>query len=81
VLITVEYRVPGERASDFLEAMDEMRIFRRREGAVRWDLFRDLAEPDRYLERQSPSRSCAASQRPCHAALQRQPGLNRHVSS
>jgi MFS family permease len=50
VLITVEYRVGAERASDFLEAMDEMRIFRRREGAVRWDLFRDLADPDRYLE-------------------------------
>jgi len=50
VLITVEYRVPAERASDFLAAMDEMRIFRRREGAVRWDLFRDLADPDRYLE-------------------------------
>ena len=27
-----------------------MRLFRRREGAVRWDLFRDLAEPERYLE-------------------------------
>jgi MFS family permease len=50
VLITVEYRVPAERASDFLAAMEEMRIFRRREGAVRWDLFRDLADPDRYLE-------------------------------
>jgi hypothetical protein len=50
VLITVEYRVPAERASEFIEAMDEMRIFRRREGAVRWDLFRDLADPDRYLE-------------------------------
>jgi len=50
VLITVEYRVPAERASDFIEAMDAMRSFRRREGAVRWDLFRDLADPDRYLE-------------------------------
>ena len=50
VLITVEYRVPAERASDFLEAMEAMRIFRRREGAVRWDLFRDLADPGRYLE-------------------------------
>jgi hypothetical protein len=50
VLITVEYRVPAERASVFVEAMDEMRIFRRREGAVRWDLFRDLGDPDRYLE-------------------------------
>src|SRR6266545_2198692 len=50
VLITVDYRVPAERASDFVEAMEAMRIFRRREGAVRWDLFRDLADPDRYLE-------------------------------
>jgi len=50
VLITVEYRVPAERTSDFLEAMDEMRIFRRREGAVSWGIFRDLADPDRYLE-------------------------------
>jgi hypothetical protein len=30
LLITVEYRVSDERASDFLVAMDEMRIFRRR---------------------------------------------------
>jgi quinol monooxygenase YgiN len=50
VLIKVEFRVPAERANDFLEAMDAMRSFRRREGAVRWDLFRDLADPDRYLE-------------------------------
>ena len=50
VLITVEYRVPAERATEFVQAMDAMRSFRRREGAVRWDLFRDLAEPERYLE-------------------------------
>ncbi len=50
VLITVEYRVPVERASDFAQAMEAMRTFRRREGAVRWDLFRDLATPERYLE-------------------------------
>jgi hypothetical protein len=50
VLITVEYRVPAERAREFTAAMEAMRRFRRREGAVRWDLFRDLAEPERYLE-------------------------------
>jgi hypothetical protein len=50
VLITVEYRVPAERTSDFLAAMNEMRLFRRREGAVSWGIFRDLADPDRYLE-------------------------------
>ena len=50
MLVTVEYRVPAARAREFVEAMEAMRSFRRREGAVRWDLFRDLAEPERYLE-------------------------------
>ena len=50
VLVTVEYRVSAERASEFVGAMEAMRIFRRREGAMRWDLFRDLADPERYLE-------------------------------
>jgi MFS family permease len=50
VLITVEYRVPTERAGDFIDAMEAMRSFRRREGAVSWGIFRDLAEPDRYVE-------------------------------
>jgi MFS family permease len=50
VLITVEYRVPAERAGNFIEAMDAMRSFRRKDGAISWGLFRDLADPDRYLE-------------------------------
>jgi hypothetical protein len=50
VLIAVEYRVSTEQASDFIAAMDAIRIFRRREGAVRWDFFRDLADLDRYEE-------------------------------
>jgi MFS family permease len=50
VLITVEYRVPTERADEFIQAMDTMRIFRRREGAVSWGIFRDLADPERYVE-------------------------------
>jgi hypothetical protein len=50
VLITVEYRVPAERASDFIETMDAMRTFRRREGAISWGIFRDAADPDHYVE-------------------------------
>ncbi len=50
VLITVEYRVPAERASDFVQVMDAMRTFRRREGAISWGLFRDTADPDHYVE-------------------------------
>jgi MFS family permease len=50
VLITVEYRVPVERASEFIAAMEAMHTFRRREGAISWGLFRDLADPERYVE-------------------------------
>jgi MFS family permease len=50
VLVTVEYRVPIERANEFIQAMDSMRIFRYREGAISWGIFRDLADPDRYVE-------------------------------
>ena len=50
VLITVEYRVPTEQARDFIQAMDAMRSFRCREGAVSWGIFRDLADPERYVE-------------------------------
>jgi len=50
VLITVEYRVPAEKAGDFIRAMDEMRSFRRREGMISWGIYRDLVDPDRYLE-------------------------------
>ncbi|HLF73554.1 MAG TPA: MFS transporter [Anaerolineales bacterium] len=50
VLITVEYRVPSERAGEFIQAMDSMRVFRHREGAISWGIFRDLADPERYVE-------------------------------
>jgi MFS family permease len=50
VLITIEYRVSPEQVGEFIRTMDEMRLFRRREGAVNWGLFRDAADPDHYVE-------------------------------
>lgn len=50
VLITIEYWVPAERTGAFIASMEAMRRFRRREGAISWGCFRDLAEPERYLE-------------------------------
>jgi hypothetical protein len=50
VLITVEYTVAPEREADFLEAMGHLRRSRRRTGATRWELYRDGARPDRFLE-------------------------------
>ena len=50
VLITVEYQVDPERISEFLTAMHRYRRLRRRDGASRWGIFRDLEIVDRYLE-------------------------------
>jgi MFS family permease len=50
VLITVEYRVDSERSTDFSAAMEELETIRRRDGAFRWGLYRDIAEPERWVE-------------------------------
>ncbi|HWO01830.1 MAG TPA: MFS transporter [Blastocatellia bacterium] len=46
----LEYRIDPNRADDFLQAMKEMRRIRQRDGAIRWNLLRDTAEPNRYIE-------------------------------
>ena len=50
VLVTAEYRVHVETAGQFVLAMRQLGRVRRRDGAMRWGLFRDPAEPGRYLE-------------------------------
>jgi len=50
ILVTVEYDVVFERAAEFLEAMREYGRVRRRDGASRWGICRDLEIPDRYVE-------------------------------
>lgn len=50
VLVTIEYRVPSDRAKTFVEAMAEVGRSRLRTGALRWDLYQDGAHPERYLE-------------------------------
>ena len=46
----LEYRIDPKKADEFLQAMKEMRRIRQRDGAIRWNLLRDTAEPERYLE-------------------------------
>jgi MFS family permease len=50
VLVTVEYRIDPMQAVDFTRAMRQVRLERLRDGAMRWGLFHDPADPARYVE-------------------------------
>jgi len=50
VLITVEYLINPEAAREFSRAMQAVSVIRRRDGAIRWGLFQDAANPGRFLE-------------------------------
>jgi MFS family permease len=50
VLVTVEYLVNREHASDFLKAMHRYERVRRRDGASRWGIYRDTEHPDQFVE-------------------------------
>ena len=50
VLVTVEYTVDCEHASNFLKAMTHFERVRRRDGAFRWGIYRDMERPGVYLE-------------------------------
>lgn len=50
VLVTVEYRIAEEQQSLFCQAMSEVQRIRLRDGALQWSLYRDAADPERFLE-------------------------------
>jgi MFS family permease len=50
VLVTVEYRINVAKAKAFVQKIYALRIVRLRDGAVRWGIFHDTAEPTRYVE-------------------------------
>jgi MFS family permease len=50
VLVTVEYRIDLARTGAFLDAIRPLRAARLRDGAFRWDLFQDAADPARIVE-------------------------------
>jgi MFS family permease len=50
VLVVLEYHVDPERVDDFLQAMRQYGRIRRRDGASRWGICRDLETADRYVE-------------------------------
>jgi len=51
VVITVEYRIEPHNIVAFLAAMTERRRIRRRDGAHRWTLLRDLHDAELWMER------------------------------
>lgn len=50
VLVTTEFHIPPDDAREFVTAMQSVRQMRLREGALRWNLFQDAAEPTRWIE-------------------------------
>ncbi len=50
VLVMIEYHIGAVQAEGFVQIMDAVRTVRLRDGALRWDLFRDPANPERYVE-------------------------------
>jgi MFS family permease len=50
VLVTVEYLVDPQHAKEFLRAMRKYGRVRRRDGASRWGVFRDVEHADVFLE-------------------------------
>jgi quinol monooxygenase YgiN len=50
VLVTIEYRIDPRHAREFAAALRDLGVVRRRDGAMYWELFRDGADPRRYME-------------------------------
>jgi MFS family permease len=50
VLVQIEYWIDPNQAREFRRVMRDLRRVRRRDGASRWALFRDPAEPGRFVE-------------------------------
>ncbi len=50
ILVTVTYTVAPERQSDYLLAMQQLRRSRLRNGASRWELYRDAEQVERFVE-------------------------------
>ena len=50
VLVVIEYMVPDANARAFSRLLRARESRRRREGAVRWGLYRDVSKPTRWVE-------------------------------
>ena len=49
-MVYLEFRIEPERAAEFDRAMRELEPIRRRDGAVMWSFYSDIADPGRWIE-------------------------------
>jgi MFS family permease len=50
VMVLIEYLLADADIEEFLEAIAQLRIVRRRLGATRWGIFEDVTVPGRFME-------------------------------
>ncbi|MCY7371660.1 MAG: MFS transporter [Polaromonas sp.] len=50
VVVSIDYQIDPARAADFRIIMEESRRSRLRQGALGWELLRDIGKPGRYVE-------------------------------
>jgi hypothetical protein len=50
VLISIEYDIDPKDVDGFVNAIECLRPIRLRDGAMRWGLFHDAGNPERYVE-------------------------------
>ena len=50
VMVTVEYRVRIQDVKEFSKAIHELSRVRKRDGAIQWGIFQDVADPERLVE-------------------------------
>jgi MFS family permease len=51
VVVEIEYRVEQENARAFHDVMQDVQLFRKRNGAYGWSIARDVADPELWTER------------------------------
>ncbi|MFD1881282.1 MFS transporter [Paracoccus pacificus] len=50
VLIEIEYRIAPAKVAEFIAALRKFSTTRQRDGAIRWDVWEDVADPGRIVE-------------------------------
>ena len=50
MLVTIAYRIRGDKRDEFVTAMQDVGEMRRRNGAYFWQLFHDTGDPTRFIE-------------------------------